>query len=85
MDPDPDLDRRRGGARVWDEGGGVISEDDACCGEQKPPFLSDKLPLRSRIGLRSGDAERLDRRGGVLGMRISAAGAKEACDRTSES
>lgn len=39
----------------------------------------------SRTGLRSGDAERIDRRGGVLGMVISAAGAKEACDRGSVS
>lgn len=39
----------------------------------------------SRTGLRSGDGERMGRRGGVLGMVISAAGAREACDRRSVS
>lgn len=84
-DPDRDLDRRRRGACGWDDGGGVISDEETGGGEQKLLFLSDGAALQSLACRRSGEAERMERRGGVLGMVISTGGAKEACDNLSDS
>lgn len=57
----------KAGAWICEDGGGVISEDDAGGGEQKWLFLSNV----AAIGRASGDAVKRDLRGGVLGTAVS--------------
>jgi hypothetical protein len=79
---DSERERRNGVeafARVCDDGGGVISEDDDGRSGENKLALSEAVTTLLSITGTSGDADSLASDGmGVLGIEISAGGAREA-------